>query len=136
MAEKLERIYTIPLRREFQKVPRWRRSKRAVSAVRKFIEKHMKSENVKIEKQLSEKLWERGAKNPIPRVKVITNKEDDEVRVQLFGLKFSEKKVDKDKKKAKKEKKKEEKEEKDISKQKQKGEEKVKPTLKSRKKNV
>ena len=88
------------------------------------------------EKQLSEKLWERGAKNPIPRVKVITKKEDDEVRVQLFGLKFSEK-VDKDKKKAKKEKKKEEKkEEKDISKQKQKGEEKVKPTLKSRKKNM
>ena len=43
-----KRTYIIPLRREWLKVPRWRRSKRAVDALHSYLEKHTKVENVKI----------------------------------------------------------------------------------------
>ncbi len=135
MAEKIERVYTVPLAREFRKVPRWRRAKRAIAALKKFMRRHMKSENIKIEQELNEKIWERGAKNPYPRIKVVARKEDDEVRVQLFGLKFKEKeKKEKERKleealKEKEEAKKELKTE--VEKKKEEEEKKVKPTKKS-----
>ena len=40
----LERVYNVPLRREFQKVASWRRTEKAVTALRKFISKNMKSD--------------------------------------------------------------------------------------------
>ncbi len=134
MAEKIERVYTVPLAREFRKVPRWRRAKRAIAALKKFMKRHMKSENIKIEQELNEKIWERGAKNPYPKIKVVARKEDDEVRVQLFGLKFKEKEKKKEKKleealKEKEEVKKELKTE--VEKKKEEEEKKVKPTKKS-----
>ena len=46
----LERVYIVPLRKEFQKVASWRRTEKAVKALREFIAKHMKSENVIIGK--------------------------------------------------------------------------------------
>ena len=134
MAEKVERVYVIPLGKDFRKAPRWRRSKRAVNFVRSFISKHMKSDNVKIEKELSEAIWERGAKNPPVRIKVSTKKEDDEVRVQLFGKEFSKKK-EKETKESKAQKKEENKKETEMEKKKKKEEEQTKPTLKSRMKN-
>ena len=54
----LERTYTIPLRREFQKAPKYKRAKKAVTAVREFMQKHMKTENVLIGPKLNIKLWE------------------------------------------------------------------------------
>lgn len=82
---KLERMYTIPLRKEFSKAPRWKRSKRAVKAVRDFVKRHMKTDEVKIGKELNEYIWEKGSQNPPPRVKVITVKEEGVARVNLVG---------------------------------------------------
>ena len=72
----LERVYTIPLRRETQKVPPFRKANKAAKTVREFISKHMKSDNVLIGKYLNLKLWERGAKSPPHHIKVNAVKDD------------------------------------------------------------
>ncbi|MBC7110208.1 MAG: 50S ribosomal protein L31e [Archaeoglobi archaeon] len=76
-----ERIYTIPLRRRVQTVPRWRRSEKAVKVVREFLAKHMKAdiENVKIDESINKKIWERGAQKPPARIRVRAVKFDDGV---------------------------------------------------------
>jgi len=67
MAE--EKIYTIPLRREFLKVPKYKRSKKAMTSLKEFLRKHLKKE-IKIGKYLSEEIFKKGFKNPPSRVKV------------------------------------------------------------------
>lgn len=75
MAE-LKREYVIPLRRETRNAPRWRRSKKAVSVLKDFVRKHMKTDSVLICKELNEKLWENGIKNPPGKVSVVALKTD------------------------------------------------------------
>jgi large subunit ribosomal protein L31e len=83
----IERTYNIPLRKEYQKVPRWKRSKKAVTALKQFLQKHMKSEDVKLSKEINEKVWQHGIKNPPHHVKVTVTKDDKgEVKAELFGL--------------------------------------------------
>jgi len=97
----IERTYNIPLRKEFQKVPRYKKSKKAVTALRQFLSKHMKSDNIKIGKEINEKIWNHGIKNPPHHVKVTVTKDDKgEVKAEFFGMKKKEvKKGKKDKKK-------------------------------------
>ena len=60
MAEKLEEhIYIIPLR-DTRRAPRWKRSNTAIKDIKKYLAKHMKSEDVKLDKSINEKVWERG----------------------------------------------------------------------------
>ncbi|MEM4245120.1 MAG: 50S ribosomal protein L31e [Candidatus Nanoarchaeia archaeon] len=96
-----ERTYIIPLRREWLKVARYRRSKKAVSAVRSFIQKHMKVENVRIGRHLNMRLWSRGMKNPPHKVAVkavkVVEKEGTYIKVELVGAP-EEKPVEKKKK--------------------------------------
>jgi large subunit ribosomal protein L31e len=121
-----ERVYVIPLRRRWLKVVKYQRGKKAVKAVREFIIKHMKSNDVKIGKYLNETLWERGIRKPPHKVKVRTWKEDDVVKVELIDAPIEEKKMEvkEDKKKV---------EEKKV--EKDKGEE-IKETLEEEKKEV
>ena len=84
----MERNYTIPLRREAQRAPIYKRTKRAVNAIRSFIKKHMKVEEVKIGPKLNDTLWERGNKNPPPRIKVHTKKEENYAHVELENVPF------------------------------------------------
>lgn len=85
MAEKLERTYVIPLRKEFQKAPRYKRAKKSITAIREFISKHMKSDDVKIGRYLNEKVWQHGIKNPPTKVEVKAVKEEETVKVELLG---------------------------------------------------
>jgi ribosomal protein L31E len=104
----LERMYNIPLRREFQKVAKWRRTEKAVSSLRSFISKHMKSDNVV--------LWKNGIKNPPHHLKVNASKDEKgKVIVELAELPAKakreleeQKKIDKKKEEKEAEKKKEE----------------------------
>ena len=59
----LERVYNVPLRKEYQKAPNWKRTPKAVKALRQFISKHMKSENIIIGRYANELLWKNGMKN-------------------------------------------------------------------------
>jgi large subunit ribosomal protein L31e len=110
MAEtkKLERTYVIPLRRKTVKIQRYLRAKKAMSVIRKFMKRHMKSENIKLGQELNELVWSRGGAYVPGKVHVTAIKEDDIVHVNLVGVKpkTEEKKVEK--KVEKKEEKKEE----------------------------
>ena len=110
MAE--EKIYTIPLRREFLKAPRYKRSKRAISAIRNFLMRHMKAEEVKIGSYLNLEIFKHGRNKPPGKIKVravkdkvkVKDRELEIVRVDLINapIALKEEKIEK-KKTAKKE---------------------------------
>ena len=95
----IERTYTIPLRKEFNKTPRWKKTKKAVSAVKQFLMKHMKSEDIKLGRALNENLWKHGIRNPPHKIKVSVTRDDKgTVRAELFGVKAEETKKETKKK--------------------------------------
>jgi len=80
-----EQVYTIPLR-AVKAAPRWKRSKRAMSLIRKYLTKHMKTDpsQIKIDKTVNEKIWERGSQKPPSSIRVRAAKfEDGEVQAEL-----------------------------------------------------
>ncbi len=126
--EKLfERTYTIPLRSEWLKAPRYRRAKKAIRAMKEFLAKHMKVKDreldkIKIDNWVNRAIWSRGIKNVPHKITVKATKYSDEtVSVELLGLpksfkaedSFLKKKMDKSKKKAEEKKKEQEKKEKE-----------------------
>lgn len=97
---KLERVYNIPVRKEFLRAPKHKRANRTVSAVRMFLQKHMKSEDVRLGNHINLAIWERGRKQPPHHVKVTAIKGDDNiVRAELFGIPVQE--IKKEEKKSK-----------------------------------
>ena len=88
----LERVYNVPLRKEWLKAPKYKRSKKAVNALKQFISKHMKSDNVKIGKHANLHIWKHGIKNPPHHVKVKAVKDNKGlVNVELEGVKLKDK---------------------------------------------
>ena len=91
-----EKVYIINLRREFLKVPRYKKSKKAIIAIKEHISKHMKVDisSVRICRFLNLKIWERGMKNPPPKVKVHCITHEGKTYIELieksFDLKSSE----------------------------------------------
>lgn len=86
----LERTYVIPLRREFLKVSRYRRSKKAIAGIKTFLEKHMHSLDVRVGKTVNDFVWRHGMLNPPSRVKVnVVRDEKGVVRAELFGAKIA-----------------------------------------------
>ena len=93
----LERQYTIPLRREFLKVPRYRRAKKAVKQIKQFLARHMKAEekDVKVGRWVNEQVWSRGIKNPPTKVIVNVSKDDKGiVKVELIEISEKAKKIE------------------------------------------
>lgn len=93
----LERQYIIPLRKEWLKVPRYKRAKKGIRAIKEFMARHMKAEmdDVKLGRWLNEAVWARGIKNPPHKIKVKAVKDDKNiVMVELFELSERAKKID------------------------------------------
>ncbi|MBM3199848.1 hypothetical protein FJZ53_02835 [Candidatus Woesearchaeota archaeon] len=90
-----DRTYNIPLRKEWQKVPIHSRTPKAVRAVRAFMQRHMKSEDVRLGKYLNEELWKSGNRRPPHHVsvtaEVVDDKEGKYVKVELVGAPEEEK---------------------------------------------
>ncbi|MEN6554665.1 MAG: 50S ribosomal protein L31e [Methanobacterium sp.] len=72
----MERVYVIPLRK-VKNVPRTIRSPRAVRYVKEFIGNHMKTDDIKIDASVNEKIWERGIQKIPPKIKVKAVQEED-----------------------------------------------------------
>jgi large subunit ribosomal protein L31e len=83
MADDLERVYIIPLRKA-KKKPRSRRASAGVKIIREYLVRHMKSEDVKLDNSLNEKIWERGIHHTPSKVKVRAIKSEGVVRASLF----------------------------------------------------
>lgn len=99
MTNEVKRTYTIPLRKEFLKVAKYRRTNKAVKAVQEFIKRHMKVEDlndISMGKYLNDEMWKHGIQNPPSRIKVnvIKDIKENKVIVELFGkeIKFKDKK--------------------------------------------
>ncbi len=100
MAEKtktvgIERIYTIPLRREWLKEPRSKRSKRARMEVEKFLRRHTKSNQIKLSKGLNELIFSRGFKKPPGKIKVEVKGDFEILQAKLPGEVIEKKKEEK-----------------------------------------
>jgi large subunit ribosomal protein L31e len=75
----LEREYVVPLREAFRETAFYRKTPKAIKALKIFIAKHMKVEErdtdkVKIDKFLNEQMWFRGIRYPPARIKVKAKK--------------------------------------------------------------
>jgi large subunit ribosomal protein L31e len=82
--ENLSRVYTVNLGKAWL-TPRYRRTDRVMNMVREFAEKNMKSDEVKIDQDLSRHIWSRGKTNPPRKVRVkMVKDEDDVVTVSLY----------------------------------------------------
>lgn len=88
----LERTYTVPLRKEWLKTPKWKRTKKAVKALKIFIAKHMKVperdiDEVKIDSWVNKALWLRGIKKPPHKITVKAIKDSEgNVKVEFVSL--------------------------------------------------
>jgi large subunit ribosomal protein L31e len=79
-----DKIYTIPLRKEWLKVPVYKRSKKAVTAAKQFLSKHLKKE-VKIGPHLNEHIWDKGNRHPPGKVKVRIEEEGENTFAELIN---------------------------------------------------
>ncbi len=97
----LERTYVIPLRREWLKAPKYKRAKKAIRAIKEFVQKHVKAEeeNLRIGQALNKTIWHHGIKNPPGKVKVNVVKDEKGIAyVELFGVELKVKEEKKEKK--------------------------------------
>lgn len=72
----LSRIYTINLGKAWL-TPRYRRTDRVVNMIREFAEKHMKTNEVKLDQELNRHVWKKGKANPPRRLRVRMTKDED-----------------------------------------------------------
>ena len=90
----MERTYIIPLRKELAKVPPSKKAKRAVTAVKSFLMRHMHADEVGIGAELNEYLWSRGIENPPHKVEVSVKQENGVTFANLVGKSLTAKKVE------------------------------------------
>lgn len=82
--ESTTRVYTINLGKAWI-TPQHKRTDRVVNMIREFAEKHMKSNEVKLDQDLNRQLWSRGKTNPPRKVRVkMVKEEDGTVTVSLY----------------------------------------------------
>ena len=73
-----ERLYVVPFRRLIY-IPLTRRAKKAVSILREFAIRHMKSEYVLIHPRVNEQIWARGISKPPRKLRVRLAKDTEGV---------------------------------------------------------
>jgi large subunit ribosomal protein L31e len=82
--ENLTRVYTINLGKAWL-TPEYKRTDRVVNMIREFAQKHMKSEEIKLDQDLNRQIWSRGKTNPPRKVRVkMAKDEDGVVTVSLY----------------------------------------------------
>ncbi|MBI2548990.1 60S ribosomal protein L31 [Candidatus Woesearchaeota archaeon] len=90
MAEKVAKsmVYTIPLRKGFQKVPKYKRAKKTIAVLREFLKRHTKATEIKLGNYLNKAVWMHGMRNPPHKLKVTVTKDDKGIaHAELFGAK-------------------------------------------------
>jgi ribosomal protein L31E len=121
-----EREYIVNLRREILKVQYYKRTPKAVKALKQFVAKHMRVplrdlRKVKIDKYLNQELWFKGIKSPPTKLKIKCKKDGENIIVTLVELpdkwKFVKAREDRKQEESKKTKKEIAKQEKELKKQ-------------------
>jgi len=67
-----ERLFTIPLRKEWLKVPLNKRAKRSIRTIKVHLSRHMKvpDKSIRISAELNKTVWIRGAGKPPSKVRI------------------------------------------------------------------
>lgn len=86
-----EREYIIPIREKIRVAPRYKKTNKAVKAVKEFLAKHMKIRDrdltkIRLDPYLNEFLWGRGIRNPPHKVKVKAIKKGEIVTAELVDF--------------------------------------------------
>ena len=76
MSQEAERVYTINLGKVWLS-PNNQRAKRAINMIKEFAEHHMKTEQIKIDQELSQQVWKRGIRRPPRKIRVRMSKTED-----------------------------------------------------------
>lgn len=76
MSQEAERVYTINLGKVWLS-PDNQRAKRAINMIKEFAEHHMKTEQIKIDQELSQQVWKRGIRSPPRKIRVKMAKTED-----------------------------------------------------------
>jgi large subunit ribosomal protein L31e len=76
LSQEAERVYTINLGKVWLS-PNNQRSKRAINMIREFASHHMKTEQIKIDQELSQAVWKRGIRSPPRKIRVKMAKTDE-----------------------------------------------------------
>lgn len=71
-----ERIYTVPLGKAWV-APPYKRSERVVALLRKFVQRHMKPEEILIDPKVNEVIWAKGIRKPPRKLRVRLSKDDE-----------------------------------------------------------
>ena len=87
-SERIERVYVVPLRKHFRRAPVYKRSKRAMNYLKIFLAKHMKTEDVRIGRELNEAIFARGFDKPPHKVKITVVKEDGIAKANMEGIPY------------------------------------------------
>ena len=89
--EKIEREYIIPVRKQVNVVPRYKKTNKAIKTIKEFLARHMKVRDrdlkkIKLDRFLNEAVWARGIRKPPMKIKVRAVKEGDIVRAYLVDM--------------------------------------------------
>jgi len=101
LSQDLERVYTINLGKVLLS-PDNRRAKRAINMIKEFASHHMKTEQIKIEEELSHRIWKRGIRSPPRKIRVLMTKTDEGfILVSLYDEEIESKVKSKEEEKSK-----------------------------------
>lgn len=76
MSQEVERVYTINLGKAWLS-PDNQRAKRAINMIKEFARHHMKTEQIRIDQDLSQAVWKRGIRSPPRKIRVKMAKTDE-----------------------------------------------------------
>jgi len=80
-----EKIITVNIRKEVLRKPYWNRSAKALAILKKYLEKHVKAKKIIIDSKMNEKIWQRGIKNPLMKMRIkVTTAEDGTAKAKLI----------------------------------------------------
>ena len=74
---------TLRLNPHLRGVPNYKKTSKAVKKVRSLLQRHTKSEDVRIGPYLNNKLWSQGRKNPPNKIQIEIIKKDDYFLAEL-----------------------------------------------------
>ena len=76
MSQEAERVYTVNLGKVLLS-PDNQRAKRAINMLKEFARHHMKTEEIKLEEDVSHLLWARGIRHPPRKIRIKMTRTDD-----------------------------------------------------------
>lgn len=71
-----EKIITVNIRKPLLKMPKWRRASHAARILRDDLKKRLKTE-VKLSKEINEKIWAKGIEKPASKIRIRIVKIDE-----------------------------------------------------------